>query len=324
MDAVLRSWGTGGALFGLGLVLTGCGSAASQMVKPEAMKPVAPLELQMAAGGGEFTLTGLIAYDGPGAWKKHAYWDEYQVKFVNHGAESVELTALTLGDVLGREITAGNDPWVLEKAGQEQLAFLKSQKIDLSPGKIALVPQSPPKPVVYTAGSVIAGTAVSAGAVSLFYLPAAGVAVGGLIFAAPVAIAVYSPAFLINKWSVDPKNRALVLAEFDRRRLKLPATIGPGAMVAGSVFFPLTPGPERLVLHGRRGAEAVEAAVVLLGLDGLHFPYFPDKATLKAVKPKPGTFDFMRSIPERTTPPPAADRAKDSDQGAAVSAAFRA
>ena len=45
-------------------------------------------------------------------------------------------------------------------------------------------------------------------------------------------------------------NHDKVQAEFARRRLSLPQTLAPVASLSGSLFFPITPGPRRLILQG--------------------------------------------------------------------------
>jgi hypothetical protein len=120
-------------------------------------------------------------------------------------------------------------------------------------------------------------------ALSLLYAPGvASVAAGGaLVYGAPLLAVAYSPVWLANKMMIDPKNRELVQATFNRRRLVLPVELAPGTSVTGRVFFPLTPGPERIIARGRSGDEQVGVTVELPGLAGLHFTSVPSKAELK-------------------------------------------
>jgi len=129
-----------------------------------------------------------------------------------------------------------------------------------------------------SAGSAIAGLAGVTGYMALATSP---VAAGAVFWGAPVVIVAATPVLLVDQVFFAPKNRQLVLNEFNRRRLALPLRLEPGASVTGSVFFPLTPGPEMLSLRGRSGEIPLEVTVALSGLEGLHFTYVPDKAALK-------------------------------------------
>jgi hypothetical protein len=61
-----------------------------------------------------------------------------------------------------------------------------------------------------------------------------------------------------------------VQQEFTRRRLALPRTLGPGETVTGSLFFPMTPGPQRLILKTQSGEGPRELTLELKPLADLH------------------------------------------------------
>jgi hypothetical protein len=110
----------------------------------------------------------------------------------------------------------------------------------------------------------------------------------------------YAPVYAANKLVIDPKNRDLVRTAFNRRRLVLPVELAPGESMTGSVFFPLTPGPERIAVRGSGGEMPIRVIVELPGLEGLHFTYVPDKVALKAAKPYRGPlYETKHPIPER-------------------------
>jgi hypothetical protein len=69
---------------------------------------------------------------------------------------------------------------------------------------------------------------------------------------------------------MNHNNRKKVGAEFDRRRLVLPLTVAPGATIEGSFFFPMTPGPRRMVLKGMTGGMPRALVLELKPLAGLH------------------------------------------------------
>jgi len=75
---------------------------------------------------------------------------------------------------------------------------------------------------------------------------------------------------------MNHNNKSRVQAEFGRRRLALPLTVAPGATKEGSFFFPMTPGPQRLILKGRAGDSPFELALELKPLAGLHLKAAPE------------------------------------------------
>ncbi len=276
--------------------MAGCGSSSYQMVETKAVQPAAPLGLTATAAGLELSVTGIIVYDSLGTWKQHAYWDEYVVRLINHRAEPLTVELIELGDVLDRRVPSGTDPWALEKTGTKHE---KSLQRLLAPADAAGSARQRAQQRVSVAEGA-AGLAF----ISILYVPAMAPVGAALIYGAPLVFLAYSPFYLANKLVIDPKNRGLVLTEFNRRRLPLPVSIPPGATVTGSVFFPLTPGPERISAHARSGQEEMRVSLDLSGLEGLHFTYVPDKEALKAAKPYRGViFDRYHPIPERKVPP---------------------
>lgn len=294
----------------LGLTLTlvcvaGCQSSP-RLVKGHAREPATPLPFAVETEGVELAVTGLIAFGRPGSWKKGAYWDEYIVSVENHRLAPIVMEELVLRDALDRIVTPGADPWLLEKTGREHEQYL----IRLGAPAEAGASARPIKPLgpIGKAGTV---TIAAAGLVALNTPTAAGI----ILYGAPLAIVAATPLVLADQVFIAPGNRKLVLAEFNRRRLALPIKLEPGASVAGSVFFPLTPGPEQLTLRGRAGNGPFEVTVTLPGLEGLHFTFVPDKAALQAATPYRG---FLRDgprklIPERTAEPALPAEARSSE-----------
>lgn len=119
-------------------------------------------------------------------------------------------------------------------------------------------------------------------------------AAAGLIAAAPVAVyaggavaLIAVPVAITNRVFVDPKKKQVVMDEYKRRNMELPKELAPGESVTGSLFFPLTPGPEYLSVIVRVAAVDASLKIPVPELEELHFTYVPDKAALKAAKPKP-------------------------------------
>jgi hypothetical protein len=100
-----------------------------------------------------------------------------------------------------------------------------------------------------------------------------GAATTGSAAAAPfvlVAIPVVAVADVSMVAVMNHRNKARVRSEFQRRRLELPQSIAPGGSAAGSLFFPMTPGPQRLVVGGHAGNHEVHVVLDLASLAGLH------------------------------------------------------
>jgi hypothetical protein len=89
-----------------------------------------------------------------------------------------------------------------------------------------------------------------------------GVAAGAVLVAAPI----YAVSIVV----INANNKREISTEFSRRRLVLPATLAPGQTVQGSLFFRISPGPQRLVVQGRNGGTPFEFPIELSPLWRLH------------------------------------------------------
>lgn len=200
----------------------------------------------------KLTLETVIAAKGPGSWKQDARWDEYVVQVTNRTQQLLRIESAVLVDFQGQAQPVGWDPWQLEKqsdinweiyraGGTELRAGAGAQNLNAENGTIAVADASLNNPET------------SRNASQHDFVPAKFVHDGK---AEPVA---------------PGSGKEKVVREFARRRLFLPVTLPPGGTLEGSLFFPMTPGPQRLVLHGRYGATAVELALGLEPLASLHF-----------------------------------------------------
>ena len=280
----------------------GCQSSPS-LVKAGTVKPVTPLELKAGTDGIELTVAGLIYYNSPGSWMKRAYWDEYVVRLDNHRPEAVMIDTIVLGDVLDWTVAPGVDPWAMETTGRMHEQYLYKLLAPAVAGKFARLrpPAASGNPKApASAASVAVDFAGATGAAAAgLALATSPVAAGAVFWGAPLVIVAATPVVLVDQVFFAPKNRQLVLNEFNRRRLAWPIRLEPGASVSGSVFFPLTPGPEKLSVRGQSGEGALEVTLELTGLEGLHFTYVPDKAALKAAT---AWKDYLSSGPLNLTP----------------------
>ncbi|MDQ5978409.1 MAG: hypothetical protein QG602_1383 [Verrucomicrobiota bacterium] len=225
--------------------LTGCVSARYQKVDKSPIPPV-PLNLTATQPPFEATLQSVVVYHGPGSWKRDAFWDEYVVSLVNRGETPLTIETASLIDFQGDPSTPGDNPWLLEKQS------LTLQKEINRAAKAVLVQIGGGYLAVGAAGSVMffsgvacgtAGSVISAGLLPVY--------AGGAIYE-------------------NVSSRHKIEKEFQLRRLVLPQTIAPGQTLQGSLFFRISPGPQRLMLHGRAGDKPSDVTIDLTPLRSLH------------------------------------------------------
>jgi hypothetical protein len=229
--------------------LSGCVSARYKSADKKTPPPVA-LNLAAAQPAGEATVNTAIFYRGPGSWKRDAYWDEYVLTFVNRGSGPLVVESAGLTDLRGDSTAPGDKPWLLEKESRTRTKELNRG------AKTALV-QLGSGLAVMSIGGVLFSASIGATA-------------GAASFAVGLAGAAILPFYVGGVIYRNVSSRRDIEAEFARRRLMLPATLAPGQTVSGSLFFRISPGPQRLVLRGRSGAEPVELTIDLAPLKGLH------------------------------------------------------
>jgi hypothetical protein len=230
------------------LALSGCVSAKYQPADKNISAPFL-LNLTAAQPPVAATVISVIPYHGLGSWKRDAFWDEYVVSVANRGSTPLVFEAAGLTDFRGDATAPGTDPWLLEKESmtrQEELS--RTNKATL-----------------------VQVGAVTAGGVSAF-----GAALGGAAGAASAFV--FLPVYVAGAVARNVGSRHDIEAEFARRRLALPATIAPGQAAQGSLFFRISPGPQRLALTGRAGADPIAVVIDLAPLKGLHLQPSPAPA----------------------------------------------
>ena len=240
-----------GLSIALSLALTGCVTSKKYKMAKDDAQPAVPLNLTSAAADFEATLQTVIVYKGPGSWKREARWDEYVLQLTNHGKEVLNLETVALIDLLDQPQVPGEDPWKLEKLSKSNWDKYGRTGLKLLAG----------------AGAV---TLYTAAASATLYGAAMG---GGVSVGAVVALNIIPVVAIVDIAAVavmNHNNKKKVQEEFDRRRLRLPLRLAPGATLAGSCFFPMTPSPRRIILSGRMGTEPVEVTIDLRALSGLH------------------------------------------------------
>jgi hypothetical protein len=247
-------------ILALGLALTGCVTSKKYKMAKADTPAAKPLDWNVSVPPAELTLKTLIVFKGPGSWKREARWDEYVVQCANHGSEPLMLDSATLIDLLGAPQVPGSDPWALEKQSYTNWDKYGKTGLKLLAGAGAVV--------------VYGGFATS---VALSGIMGGATASSGAVFAAnaiPIVAVVDVAAVAV----MNHNNKKKVMAEFDRRRLVLPVRVAPGGVAEGSLFFPMTPGPQRLIVHGRIGSQPLDLILELKPLAGLHLKPKEEKA----------------------------------------------
>jgi hypothetical protein len=205
-----------------------------------------PLNVKFPSSALEASLYTEISDGGPGSWKREAFWDEYVVTVHNQGDRALKVTSVTLADYEGVPRPAGSDPWALEK---------ESKTLGYRDAGVAFARIAAPRVIATTAEP---GIVASAG------IGSTGAA------AAATATAVAIPVYGLTVLEINMHNKKAIKKEFDRRRLPLPLTLGPGETRTGSLFFPMIPNPQALTLRWTGTAGDDEAALDLHFLEGLH------------------------------------------------------
>ena len=220
----------------------------------------APLA-EPSAAPTQVVVSTVIVYQGPGSWKREAYWDEYVVSLKNNSDAPLVFTEALLHSNGGETIAPGDNPWKLERVSKTwwQTNAMRETGTYLALG-------------VGTAASLGAAFAASFGTMfggTVSTATATAGAIGSVtFFALPVVAGGTVYMNLHRKHQVE--------AEFTRRRLVLPVTLVPGQTAEGSLFFRITPSPRELVFRTERAEAKAEVKVNLAPLSGLH------------VKAKPG------------------------------------
>jgi hypothetical protein len=236
----------------LGLMLSGCVSSKYRRAPRNTPPPVA-LNLTADSTALAATLNTVITYNGPGSWKRNAFWDEYVFSLRNTGDQSLMVTSAVLQDHAGKVLATGNRPWALEKESKTQERLYKEAGVAFAR---YVVP-----------GTLIAGAGVAAAASTMSFMAPAGAAAGG---AAATASIVALPLYYLAVASINHSNKRDMTFEFNRRNLVLPLTLAPGETRSGSFFFPVATSPRHLSLHWSAGGEAAQTVVPLASLAGLH------------------------------------------------------
>jgi hypothetical protein len=248
------------ALLAFALFHSGCSTTGQHNYRPTALPTEVKVDRSTAAAQKPSdppapvvaTLHKVVIRQRAGPMGLNSYWDEYVLSIANNGALPATIDSTTLCDLHGKSVTPGDNPWTLANAHKSWLEQTDSHGVT-SPGRIG-------------AGSVLMG------AFAPVFVAAGGycypVAVSPVSYA--VSFGVVTPAYAANAISFNTRGRKEVEADFNGRRLVLPLTIAPGQAVEGSLFFPVTPGPQALAFHCQVADQATELTLLLTPLADLH------------------------------------------------------
>lgn len=253
--------GVAAALLPAAWLFAGAGCVASRyQPAPVADSPPPPVAFELAGTGpaASATVHTVIVFHGPGSWKRDAYWDEYVLTVRCPGPLPITLERVTLVGGSGELVAPGRDPWTVDSASRAQLKVARrtGRNIALGAGAGAAWLGSL---ALFASNLTLCGGAANS--------TAAAIGAGGV-----VALPLVAVGSGVRSWLA----RERITREFHRRRIDLPAPLPAGAARSGSVFFPVTPAPARMVLdvRDRTGAHH-ELVIDLAPLRGLHLAPAP-------------------------------------------------
>jgi hypothetical protein len=240
----MNPWPSASLLVGALAALAGCASPPAVTAK---LPPPPPITTQTGADM-HIVVQLLVTPSTPKAWSRGSRWDEYVLLVTNQGTTPLQLESAALVDVRGQEQVTGDKPATLEKLSKEHWIRYTRDGVPVTPDAVNR------RHAERNAAENTVGFALVE-PLSLVLLPG------------PVLIGAASAGVIM--YTAD---RSAIHTGFQQRRLKLPLLLAGGQTVNGSLFFPLTPGPQRLVITYRSKGERRRQEVPLAALARLHLP----------------------------------------------------
>jgi hypothetical protein len=227
--------------------LSGCGS---RLLKEPL--PADTVELGWTANAPEgltVVLDQVIVPNGGGSWVRNASWDEYVVTLRSTQLQPLSIERFELyGSELPAPVQSTTSRPQLEKQTSATQRALKAAGI--------------------IGGTTIVTTgAAAAAAGSGGWIVSA--AAGAAIVAFPIAV-VGSTTYVIVRHHRNKKDRELIDSELMGRGFEVPEQIAPGTTIRKSAFFPVTPAPNRLIVHYTAAGEPHDLSLDLPALAELH------------------------------------------------------
>ena len=234
-----------------------CGGA-SVLKEPQQIQSSKPLA---GATNAEISvnLDWIIVPNGPGAWAKDAYWDEYLVSVRNHTSQALVISDIAIYDSKGHRSSPRSNRKKLIKESKKTVRRYKDLDIAVRPGM--------------GAGKLLAASgAVTVTGVGIVYAAATAAPMGGAGGAAAlgVGMAIAGPIIAVAS-VVQASQNSEVNNEIKRRRTELPIKLEPNESVNLDVFFPIAPSPSHLDVHYQIGESANQLRIhTQRELAGLH------------------------------------------------------
>jgi len=244
----------------MALTLSACGAKIVKNAPPP------PADQVLAEAGTphlQAQLTWVLVSEGPGAWAEEAVWDEYLVRVHNTSLAPVEISTVVVEDSLGHATATLESRPDLIRASKQTAKRYKAQGVSVyagmggaSMGALGLASTAAGVAYASTLSLGLMGSAASSSA-------AIGAA-AGLMVVGPVLGSI-GIVRAVRAHKMDNRIHA--------RRTALPATVEPGAEMLLDLFFPITPGPNKLsITYRQAGAEYRAEIDTRQALAGLHLP----------------------------------------------------
>lgn len=189
--------------------------------------------------------------NGPGAWAKNAWWDEYHLTMTNTSDQPLELVSLTLVDALAKEVDSLSDRKALVKQSRKVVRRFKDADLKVKPGAGGT------GLVLAGTGALVVGSAAAAAIAAaevttvLFSLGTASYSAPLALTAGATAAVVAAPVLIVSGVVKGSRNRR-VNRRIEETQSDFPVVLDAGASADLQVFFPVTPGPTSLHLQYRR------------------------------------------------------------------------
>jgi hypothetical protein len=229
------------------VALSGC---ASRLLK----EPLPPESVELgwtanAPEGLTVVLDQVIVPNGGGSWVRNASWDEYVVTLKNAPLQVLSIEGFELySGKLSAPVHSTTSRQQLEKQTSATQRSLKAAGI-----------------IVGTTVVTTGAAAATAGSGGWIISAAAGAA----IVAFPIAV-IGSTTYVIARHHRNQKDRELIESELMGRGFGGAEPIAPGTTIQKSAFFPVTPAPNRLIVHYTAAGESRDLSLDLPALANLH------------------------------------------------------
>jgi hypothetical protein len=235
--------------------VTGCTSSRFQKAPPST-PPAIPLNIAGPIAPLATNVETVIVYDGPGSWKSRAFWDEYIVSFTNRSGGRIEVERAELLGADGKSVQPGYDWEELERESRNWWAR-----------------HATTNNFVLGASILVLGTATEASSFLTYIALMSGGTGSALLPYSAGALLVFTG--LGSRIDDNENAKQAIGSEFDRRRIGLPKAVAPRETVIGSLFFRITPGPQKLVLQYRDLGGRHKVMIDLYPIAGLHLKEVP-------------------------------------------------